>query len=403
MTIITNKSKIFENDINTDAAAVDYVQPALSTLDKQSSTPLDRSSTPIHSSTTTNQQLHISDESKLNKVNCTLDNQDEKINSNNEIISQESPIFELFDDDTISMTHDLTSATFINDDKTEIYRKATAEIQSRNDTSLSKPVWTDDDDQLVVSDEYMSGERTLTSHSMRFNHQNSSTSTTIVTPLPTFPNVAKRSIIPSSTQQFYHYHQTLNNDKKQMKSSSKPLIPLTLSKYKRISINTHLTSSQQNMQSNTSNITSNDVITNENSKVNTGNEHLTFNKHNEILKIPNKKKSSSSTSKLTSINQSSRRGDSQRTVGTTSTIPSTSLFRYPSDKTEVAIGKLNQFVRKTKFIKILFIETIGSKTDLRQHIPIEPVDLSCNIGKHSISLRTMASKEKTGKNLAYLQ
>ncbi|CAF4871229.1 unnamed protein product, partial [Rotaria sp. Silwood2] len=41
--------------------------------------------------------------------------------------------------------------------------------------------------------------------SLLFRHQNSSTSTTALTPIPTLPHVNKKSSLPSTTQQFYHH------------------------------------------------------------------------------------------------------------------------------------------------------------------------------------------------------
>ncbi|CAF4849672.1 unnamed protein product, partial [Rotaria socialis] len=91
---------------------------------------------------TMSKQFSTCGESKSNNIDSLLDNQDEKITSASEIIYQQShtsPMLELLDDNIISPTNGLTSAASIHDDKTEPYRKRTAEIQSRNDTSLSKP------------------------------------------------------------------------------------------------------------------------------------------------------------------------------------------------------------------------------------------------------------------------
>ena len=123
-------------------------------------------------------------------------NSNDKIHSTNEILyhhSHASPMLELNDDEIISPT--------------TITRKQTADIQSRNDTSLSKPLWTDDDEQINVSDEYTTGERTSTSQSILFRHQNSSTSTIVHTPMPTLPQVNKKSSLPSTTQKFFHHQE----------------------------------------------------------------------------------------------------------------------------------------------------------------------------------------------------
>ena len=361
-------------------------------------------------------------------LDCPLDNQEEKITSNNEIVYQQShtsPVLELIDDDIISPTNGLTSAASIRDDKTEPFRKQTADIQSRNDTSLSKPIWTDDDDQLIIGDEYTGGERTSTSQSMLFRHRNSSTSTTVVTPVPTFPSVVKKSTLPSTTQQFYHRHKPSNSDQQHAKPSPRPLVPLSLSKYRRIPANVHLstTSQQQTYTTNTSNMPSNDLINNGNNTTDGLNEHLMLNKRIEILKTPGKQTpqstapspSSSSTTMFSAAPTPSKKHFQQQqqqqeikpTVATAVTAPppvpsSSSLI--PLDNTKVTIGKFNSsFLIYFKHRINLFIETIGPKTVtalLRQNATIEPVDTSRGVGKHLVSLLTTASKEtasiKTG-------
>jgi hypothetical protein len=299
-----------------------------------------------------NKRLSTSDEPTTINIDCTLDNQDEKISTNSEIIY-----------DIISPTNGLASAASIRDDKTETYRKQTGEIQSRNETSLSKPIWTDDDDQLIIGDEYIGGERTSTSQSMLFRHRNSSTSTTIVTPVPTFPSVAKKSTLPSTTQQFYHRHKPLNNDQQQAKPSPRPLIPLSLSKYRRIPANAHLTtSSQQQIHTNTSNTLSNDLTNNGNGNANNStdsfNEHLMLNKRIEILKTPGKQQSPQSTAPSPSSSSTTMfppapppskkhyQQQDNKSVGSTTTVsPTSSSSLIPLDNTKVTIGKFKKFLR----------------------------------------------------------
>jgi hypothetical protein len=313
-------------------------------------------------------RLSTSDEpttTTTTNIDSTLDNQDEKINSNSEIVYQQShtsPMLELIDDDIISPTNGLTSAASIRDEKIETYRKQTADIQSRNDTSLSKPIWTDDDDQLILGDEYTGGERTSTSQSMLFRHRNSSTSTTIVTPVPTFPSVVKKSTLPSTSQQFYHRHKPLNNDQQQSKPSPRPLIPLSLSKYRRIPANVHLTTtSQQQIYTNTSNTPSNDLTNNGNGNNSTDsfNEHLMLNKRIEILKTPGKQQSPQSTAPSPSSSSTTmfplappptkkhfqQQQQDIKSIGTTTTIPPSSSSLIPLDNTKVTIGKLKNFFK----------------------------------------------------------
>lgn len=306
-----------------------------------------------------NKHFSTPEQLKSNNIDCTEDSQDKNINSNNEILYQQShasPMLELLDDDIISPTNGLTSVASIHDDKTEPYRKRTAEIQSRNDTSLSKPIWTDDDDQLIIGDEYTVGERTSTSQSILFRHRNSSTSTTIATPVPTFPSVVKKSTLPSTTQQFYHYHKPLNNDSKQAKSSPRPLIPLSLSKYRRIPANIHLTASLQSQTHiNTSNTPSNDLLNNDNGNNSTDshNEHLILNKRIEVLKAPGKKQTSQSsgsspstssatmlpTAPLPSKRHFQQQQQDVKSVGATAIAPPPSSSLIPLDNTKVTIGK----------------------------------------------------------------
>jgi hypothetical protein len=225
-------------------------------------------------------------------------------------------MLELIDDDILSPTTQTRQQT-----------------ESRNDTSLSKPNWTDDDEQINLSDE-----RTPTSQSLLFRHQNSSTSTTAVTPVLTLPQLIKKSSLPSTTQQFYHHHhhhhhKSLNNDQQKSKSSPRPLIPLT--KYRRMPSNA--SSSQQQTFLNSSNEI--------NHNTDSFNEHLMLNKRIEILKTPGKQQSPAP-SPTSSINTNhppppppplpSKRHD-LKSIPTT---PSASSI-LPMDSTKVTIGKLN--------------------------------------------------------------
>ncbi|CAM2696433.1 unnamed protein product [Rotaria socialis] len=414
-TAIITTSTTCENDKSTDAVSVNNIDSTLPILDQQLIPIVSTSSHFL--SATMSKQFSTCGESKSNNIDSLLDNQDEKITSASEIIYQQShtsPMLELLDDNIISPTNGLTSAASIHDDKTEPYRKRTAEIQSRNDTSLSKPMWTDDDDQLIIGDEYTVGERTSTSHSILFRHRNSSTSTTIATPVPTFPSVVKKSTLPSSTQHFLHYHKPLNtNDAKQTKSSPRPPFPSSVSKYKRMPSNIPLTtSSQQQTHTGTSNTPSNDLVSSEggsnnnnNNSTDSYNDHLILNKRIDVLKTPGKKQSTQSTVSSPSSSSAatifppasslSKRHFQQqdiKPVGVTSSIPppstSSSSSHIPLDNTKVTI------------------ETIGSKTVsalLRQNATIEPVDTSRGVGKHLVSLLTTASKETTSIKTGYKQ
>ncbi|CAF4166441.1 unnamed protein product, partial [Rotaria sp. Silwood2] len=318
-------------------------------------------------------------------------NTNDKIHTTNDILyqnSRTSPMLELNDDEIISPTN--------------INRKQTADIQSRNDTSLSKPIWTDDDEQINVSDEYNTpGERTSTSQSLLFRHQNSSTSTTALTPIPTLPHVNKKSSLPSTTQQFYHHHKSINNEQQQSKQSPRSLVPLSVSKYRRIPTNVHLTTStQQQTFSNSSNdLIQNGNITSgiNNNSTDSFNEHLMLNKRIEILKTPGKQQSPQSTAPSPSSSSNtifppappappSKRNFQQKDIkpiSTTTTVPpSSSSSVIPIDK------------------------TIGPKTVsalLRQNATIEPVDTSRGVGKHLVSLLTTASKETASIKTGYKQ
>ncbi len=361
----TTTSTTSGNDTSTGAVLVDYIPRISPTLHKQQGPIVSTSSRIL--SATMSKRLSVSEEPTVTttKTESTLNNHDEKISSNSEIVyeqSHTSPILDLIDDDVISPINGLISAASIRDDKTETYRKQTAEIQSRNDTSLSKPMWTDDDDQLIIGDEYTGGERASTSQSMLSRHRNSSTSTTIITPMPTFPSVIKKSTLPSTKQQFYHHHKPSNNDQQQAKLSPRPLVPFSLSKYRRIPANVHSTtsSSQQPTYTSTSNIPSNDLQNNGNGHVSnitdSFNEHSILNKRIERLKTPGKQQTSQATAPSPSSSSMtmfppapppSKRPFQQqgiKSVGATGgSVPSPSSSLIPLDNPKVTIGKFNKF------------------------------------------------------------
>lgn len=412
----TSTSSTSGNDTSTGAVLVDYIPRISPTLHKQQ-IPIVSTSSRILSATMS-KRLSTSDEptSLTTNIDCPLDIQDEKISSHSEIVYQQShssPMLELIDDDILSSTNGLISAASIRDNKTETYRKQTGEIQSRNDTSLSKPIWTDDDDQLIIGDEFTNGERTSTSQSMLFRHRNSSTSTTVVTPVPTFPSVVKKSTLPSTTQQFYHRHKPLSTDQQTVKPSSRPLIPLSLSKYRRIQANVHLTTTpQQQIYTNTSNTPSNELTNNNTNTTTTDslNDYLMINKPIELLKTPNKQQSPvpSLSSPLTTIlppavapsSSSSRKHfqQSQTQQDLKSTTATSTAPPPPSTSSSSSLNPLDN----TK----VTIETIGPKAVtalLRQNATIEPVDTSRGVGKHLVSLLTTASKDTTSIKTGYKQ
>lgn len=350
----TTTSKTSEND--TGVALVDYAHRASPSLHKQQVSTGSR-----RLSATMNTRLSTSDEATVTHLPSSSDNHEEKISSNSEIVYQQSdtsPMLELIDDDAISPTNGLTSAASLRDEKLESFRKQTADNQSRNDTALSKPVWTDDDDQLILGDEYPGGERTSTSQSMLFRHRNSSTSTTIATPIPTLPSVTKKSTGPSTTQQFYHRHKPSNTDQQSVKASPRPLIPLSLSKYRRIPANVHLTTtSQQQIYTNTSNTPSNDLTSNGNNTPDTFNDHLMLNRRIEILKTPGKQQPPQSTAPSPSLSSNpvfstastsskkhfQQQQDVKPTAATATTAPpptssSSSSSLIPLDNAKVTIG-----------------------------------------------------------------
>ncbi|CAM4773988.1 unnamed protein product [Rotaria magnacalcarata] len=386
-TATTTTTTTSANDASSNAVLVDYIHrrsPAL---------PMVSTSSRILSAT---KYVNTSEQPSINS--------NDKMHSTNEILyhhSRASPMLELNDDEIISPT--------------TITRKQTADIQSRNETSLSKPLWTDDDEQINVSDEYTTGERTSTSQSILFRHQNSSTSTTAHTPMPTLPLANKKSSLPSTTQKFFHHHQPISNEQQQQqlnKPSPRSLVPLSLSKHRHKTSNTNLTTStQQQIFVNSSNNSSNDLINNGNtiSTINNTNgtdsfnEHLMLNKRIEILKTPGKQQSPQSTAPSPSSSSNtiyppppppsntSKRNVPQKeikSVPTTTTVPPSSSSLIPIDSTKVTI------------------ETIGPKTVsalLRQNATIEPVDTSRGVGKHLVSLLTTASKETTSIKTGYKQ
>ena len=171
------------NDTSSNAVLVDYIPRISPTL------PL------------------VSTSSRILSATKCLNTSDEPINAEEkkEILfhhSRTSPMLELIDDDILSPTTHM--------------RKQTADYSSRNETSLSKPIWTDDDEQINLSDG-----RTSTSQSILFRHQNSSTSTTAVTPVPTLPQLIQKS----SPQPQFSYRKSFNPDQQKSKASPRPTMP----------------------------------------------------------------------------------------------------------------------------------------------------------------------------------
>lgn len=186
-----------------------------------------------------------------------------------------------------------SSQTEINDNTPQ----STIDHPSRNDTSLSKPIWPDDDEPLSLSDQHPSPKQTRV-----FRRQNS---TTVTSSVPTLPQLIKK---PSTTQRFYqHPHppllKSISTDPQSSKSSSMPL-----SHTRRIPSNVNL---------------------------NHSNEHLMLNRRIEILKTPGKQQSSvpSPTSSMPPAAPSKRQD-----IKSIPTTPTTSSVR-PIDSTKVTIGK----------------------------------------------------------------
>jgi len=113
------------------------------------------------------------------------------------------------------------------------------EDKNRTETSLSKTISIDDNEQIKTPDDFLSAERTSTSQSISFRHPTSSTNTTVVTPAPTLTKkLLLPTVPPSTTKQFYS-----SNVSKSIKlPSTRPLVPLSLSKYRRIPANVQTTS-----------------------------------------------------------------------------------------------------------------------------------------------------------------
>lgn len=295
------------------------------------------------------------DPTSTTNVDLLSSNPQEMIHSNSEILyqqSRQSPMLELLDDERNSPRNGLTSATSILADKVDTSRKQTAEIQSRNETSLSRPIWTDDDDQLLLGDDFIPGEGTSASQSMLFRHRNSSTSTTIATPAPTFPSVVKKSTLPSATQQFYHHHKPSNSESQSNKPSPRSPMPLNISKYRRMQTNASSTASTQpGTYASAAKLSSNDMSNTMHASTDSFNERLMLNKRIEILKTPGKQpqstapspSSSSTTTVFPSSSSLSKRHGSQQEVkstGATATVPpSSSSSHNPLDNTTVTIGK----------------------------------------------------------------
>ena len=190
----------------------------------------------------------------------------------------------------------------------------TVDHPSRNDTSLSKPIWPDDDELIPLPDEHPSPKQPRV-----FRRQNS---TTITSSVPTLPQLIKKPSLPSTTQRFYHPSpppplKSIRMDQQSSKSS------MPLSHTRRIPSNVHLNNSNETK-----------------SNTDTFNEHLMLNRRIEILKTPGKQQQSSVPSPSSSITTNvpppapSKRQD----IKSIPTTPTTSSIR-PMDSTKVTIGK----------------------------------------------------------------
>lgn len=364
-TAIATSATASGNETSTGAVLVDYLSRISPTLHTQQ-VPLVATTSRVLSATMT-KRASICEEPKAEvatltttpaSAECTLDNADERVTSNSELVCQQSqlsPMLDLLDDGLLSPTNGLISAASIRDEKSEPYRKRTGDVHSRNDTSLSKPMWTDDDDQLILGDECGGEERTSTSQSMLSHHRNSSSSTAVITPMPTLPSVMKKSTLPSTKQQFFHHHKSSSTDQPQSKLSPRPLMPFSLSKYRRIPANVHsLASSQQQTYASTSNTSANELTNNGNghtvNSTDSFSEHLILNKRIEMLKPTGKQPAtppaasspsasaaifptSSAHSKRHSLQQ-----DGKSTGGASLATPPTSSL-IPLDNTKVTIGR----------------------------------------------------------------
>ena len=90
----------------------------------------------------------------------------------------------------------------------------------------------DGDQQVKTPDDFLPAERTSTSQSLLFRHP---TSSTVITPAPTLTKkVLLPAAPPTTTQQFYPPPLASKSTKL---PSSRPLVPLSLSKYRRIPAN----------------------------------------------------------------------------------------------------------------------------------------------------------------------
>lgn len=191
----------------------------------------------------------------------------------------------------------------VHPSQTENTPRPTGDHPSRNDTSLSKPIWPDDDAPIPLPDEHPSPKQPRV-----FRRQNSTTMTSSV---PTLPQLIKKPSLPSTTQRFYHPPppplKSISMDQQSSKSSPRSSMPLSY----------------------TRRIPSNEIKSN----TDTFNEHLMLNKRIEILKTPGKQQSS-----VHSPNAPPPAPSKRQDIKSIPTTPTTSSIR-PMDSTKVTIGK----------------------------------------------------------------
>ena len=283
----------------------------------------------------------------------------------------------------------------------------------RNEISLSKALRIDDDETLNTLDEYANTERILTNRSLLFRHQKNATNTSASTPIQSsLSNKNNKSNLPAATttQSSYHSYKSFTSEQQMNKSGNRPLMPLSLSKYRRIPVNLNSTNSskQPTWIGSGQNSPSASVNAENNPSVNSFNESLVFNRRLESVRNSAKQtvsqstlpSPSPSTPLIAPAQSSTKRFVQQQEINHPSgTVPSTPTPTImPLDNTKVTIGKLSSSMSKDFLMKFPYdyIETIGSKTVsalLRQNATIEPVDTSRGVGKHLVSLLTNASKD----------
>lgn len=250
----------------------------------------------------------------------------------------------------LSTVNEATSKTLVcstANEKIQSDQKATTFAQTRNDATCSKGMWPDDQDTNNNLEELVTDERIPTSRSILLKRQQSSGSTSAMSPLPYLTGQPKKNnMTATTTQPFYPTFKPSTIDHTTAKSSTRPLLPLSLSRYRRIPVNNPFNNSPRNQgwTGNGQNASNTALIPDSPSSMNPTNGSITANKGLDSFKTPAKSTVIQSPTTATPIvlppAAPMKRCVQQQETKTTNQPSSTATASMiPLDNAKVTIGK----------------------------------------------------------------